>query len=111
MGITSMAEDNFGAYVSQAQEFSENTLGGLLGQGFESLKNKINNGVANNDLQNALNSLSGSFQDSANQALGSNSDLSLKNIAQQVGSSILSQANNKFDLENKINKVQQELQN
>merc|ERR1711899_383792 len=84
--ITSLAEDNFGGYVQQAKELSKNTLGGLLSKGFDSLKNQISNGVANNDLQNALNSLSGSLQDSANQALGGNSDLSLKSIAQQVSS-------------------------
>merc|ERR1712045_334850 len=49
--ITSLAEDNFGGYVQQAKELSKNTLGGLLSKGFDSLKNQINNGVANNDLQ------------------------------------------------------------
>merc|ERR1712173_275273 len=109
--ITSLAEDNFGGYVQQAKELSKNTLGGLLSKGFDSLKSQISNGVANNDLQNALNSLSGSLQDSANQALGGNSDLSLKSIAQQVGSKVLSEANKKYDLQNKIDKVQAELEN
>merc|ERR1711865_90447 len=106
--ITNMAEEKFGAYVAQATAHSENTLGGLLGRGFAMLNSQINHGVANNDLKNALNSLTGSFQDSASQALGQNSDLSLNSIGQQVGGQVLNEANNKYDLQSKLNKVQAE---
>lgn len=107
--ITNMAEEKFGAYVEQAAAQSQNTLGGLLGRGFDMLNSQINHGVANNDLKNALNSLTGSFQDSANQALGQNSDLSLNSIGQQVGGQVLNEANNKYDLQSKLNQVQAKL--
>merc|ERR1711994_562386 len=107
--ITTMAEDNFGGYVKQAQDFSKNTLGGLLSQGFGLLNDQIDAGVVNDDLKNALNSLTNSFQDSANQALGANQDLSLNSIGQQVGNQALSEANKNFGLQDKLNKVQREL--
>merc|ERR1712176_1735199 len=100
-----MAEDNFGAYVQKVQGFSQNTLGGLLSQGFDRLSSQINSQVVNNDLQNALNCLSGSLQDSANQALGGNAGLSLQSFGQQIGSSVLADANKKYDLQNKINNL------
>ena len=98
-----------GRQVEQAAAQSQNTLGGLLGRGFDMLNSQINHGVANNDLKNALNSLTGSFQDSANQALGQNSDLSLNSIGQQVGGQVLNEANNKYDLQSQLNRVQAEL--
>merc|ERR1712178_60788 len=98
-------------YVKRVQGFSQNTLGGLLSQGFEQLSSKINSQVVNKDLQNALNSLSGSLQDSADQALGGNAGLSLQSIGQQIGRSVLANANNKYDLQNKINSLKAELEN
>ena len=108
--IKNIAENKFGKYVQQSQQFGGKTLGGLLGQGFDLLSNQINNNVVNNDLQNALNSLSGSLQNSASQALGQNAGLSLTNIGQQVGNRVLSDANSKYGLQDKLNKVQQEFE-